>query len=160
MPIRLSGTDYNRKGAGRTLAAPSARELLFELLHHAIEVGVAGTKAPREPIPAPRGNRLTVRNHVKLPGLAGHQHRFRFQPLLNEGHETRDLGLIVLSSRAVHDFDFHGLPSAWWNSESNLNTNGYGELYHPCDFRGLLANRPEESLATQRNAPAQDKNKG
>ena len=37
------------------------------------------------------------------------KHHFHVQPILDEVHETRDLYLVVLSRRAVNDFDFHSV---------------------------------------------------
>ncbi len=83
--------------------------LLHELLDHAIEIGIAGAKAPCEPVPTPRGNLLAVRNHLELTGLTRRKDGFHVQALLDESHETRDLGLVVLSCRAVNDFDLHSV---------------------------------------------------
>ena len=77
------------------------------MLDHAIQIGVAGTKFLREPISTALGNPLAVRDHLKLTGLTGCNDGFNAQTLLNEGRETRDLGTVVLSGRAVNDFDLH-----------------------------------------------------
>lgn len=81
--------------------------MLLELLDHTIEIGVAAAKAPREPVPPTLGNPLAVREHLELARLARRQDGFDAQALLDEGHETRDLDLVVLSSWAVNDFDLH-----------------------------------------------------
>lgn len=81
--------------------------MLFELLDHSFDIGIAGAKLPCEPVPAALGNLLPVRDHLELTSFAGRQYRFNAQALLDEGHETRDLDLVVLSGRAVNDFDFH-----------------------------------------------------
>lgn len=81
--------------------------MLFELLHHSVEIGIAGAKAPREPVSTPRGNPLAVSDNLELTGLSGFNDGFNPKTLLDEGHETRDLGLVVPSCRAVNDFDFH-----------------------------------------------------
>ena len=77
------------------------------MLDQAIEIGVAGSKFLREPISTALDNRLTVRNDLELTGLARCNDGFRVQAVLDEGGETRDLGAVVLSGRAVNDFDFH-----------------------------------------------------
>ena len=44
--------------------------LLVELLDQAIEIGVAGSKSPREPISTAHGNPFAVRYHIELASLA------------------------------------------------------------------------------------------
>jgi hypothetical protein len=98
--------------------------VLLELLDHAIEIGIAGTKAPCEPVPTALGNPLAVSDHLELTGLTRRNHGFNVEALLDEGHETRDLGLVVLSRRAVNDLDLHSvlisllLDEAVWLSRS------------------------------------------
>jgi hypothetical protein len=79
------------------------------LLDQAIEIGVAGSKSPREPISTALGNPLAVRDHLELTGLTGRNDGFNVQPLLDEGRETRDLSIVILSGRAVNDFDLHSV---------------------------------------------------
>jgi len=79
------------------------------LLHHAIEIGIAGAKSPCEPVPAAFGNLLAVGDHLELTGLTGGSDGFKVEAPLDEGHETRDLGLVVLSRRAVNDLDLHSV---------------------------------------------------
>jgi hypothetical protein len=43
--------------------------LLDELLDHAIEIGIAGAKAPCEPISTSLNNLLAVRDNLELTGL-------------------------------------------------------------------------------------------
>jgi hypothetical protein len=83
--------------------------VLLEPLDYAFEIRIAGAKAPREPVPTALGNLLAVGDHLELTGLTWRNDGFSFIPeaLFDEGHETRDLGLVVLSRRAVNDFDFH-----------------------------------------------------
>ena len=83
------------------------RTMLLELLNHVIGIGIAGAKAPREPVPAALGNPLAVREHLELTSLTRCQDGVDAHALLDEGHETRDLDLVVLSSWAVNDFDLH-----------------------------------------------------
>ena len=84
--------------------------MLLELLDDAIEIGIARAKAPCEPVPTALGNPLAVRDHLELTGLTRRNDGFNAQALLDEGHETRDLGLVVLSRRAVNDFYLHPSP--------------------------------------------------
>jgi len=79
------------------------------LLDHAIEIGVASSKSPREPISTALGNPLAVRDHFELTCLARSNDSFNVQALLDEGRETRDLRIVVLSGRAVNDFDLHSV---------------------------------------------------
>jgi hypothetical protein len=80
---------------------------LFEFFNHAIGIGIARAKAPREPISAALGNPLAVSNNFELTSLPRRNDRVNVEALLDEGHETRDLGLVVLSCRAVNDLDLH-----------------------------------------------------
>jgi hypothetical protein len=89
--------------------------LLLKLLHHSIQIRIPRAKFPREPIPAALHNLLSIRNHVELTSLTRRKDGLDPQALLDEGHETRDLKLVVLSRRAVHDFHFHAvLQAAAW----------------------------------------------
>jgi hypothetical protein len=81
----------------------------LELLDYDIEIGIAGAKAPSEPVPTAFGDSLAVRDHVELTGSARSSDGINAEALLDEGHETRDLGLVVLSRRAVHDLDLHSV---------------------------------------------------
>jgi hypothetical protein len=83
------------------------RTALLELLDHAIEIGIAGAKAPCEPVPTALGNPLAVSDNLELAGLPRRNDGFNVEALLDEGRETRDLGLVVLSCRAVNDLDPH-----------------------------------------------------
>jgi hypothetical protein len=83
------------------------RTVLLELLDHAVEVGVAGAKAPCEPVSTALGYPLAVSDNLELTVLTRRNDGFNVQAILNEGHETRDLGFIVLSRRAVNDLDLH-----------------------------------------------------
>ena len=43
--------------------------MLFKLLDHCVEIGIARAKLPREPVPASLGNSFAVRDHLELAGL-------------------------------------------------------------------------------------------
>jgi hypothetical protein len=87
---------------------------LLELLNHAIEIGIAGAKASCEPVSAALRNTLAVGDYLKLTGLPRRNHGFNAEPLLDEGRETRDLSLVVLSRWAGNYLDLHSvLQSAW-----------------------------------------------
>jgi hypothetical protein len=83
--------------------------VLLDLLHHAIEVGIASTEHPCKLVPSAFGNLLAVYDHVELAGLAGDEDGFQAQPLLNSSRETRGFYLIAVSRRAVEDLDFHSV---------------------------------------------------
>ena len=83
------------------------RTALLELLEHTSEIGIAGAKAPCEPVPTQLGNPLPISDNLELTGLPGCSDGFNIKALFDESHETRDLGLVVLSCRAVNDLDLH-----------------------------------------------------
>jgi hypothetical protein len=80
-----------------------------DLLDHIVEIGIASAKASREPIPTAFGYFLPIRDHVELTGPARGSHGFNVETPFDEGHETRSLGLVVLSRRAVKDLDLHSV---------------------------------------------------
>ena len=81
--------------------------LLLELVDYSVEVRIAGAKASGEPVAAALGNPFAVSDNLELAGLTRRKDGFDAEALLDEGHETRDLDLVVLSRRAVNDFDLH-----------------------------------------------------
>jgi hypothetical protein len=83
--------------------------VLLELLDHALEIGIAGAKSPSDPVPTALCNPLAVSDHFELADATMRNHGFNAEALLDEGHETRDLGLVVLSGRAVNDLDLHSV---------------------------------------------------
>jgi hypothetical protein len=85
----------------------ATRTARLELLNHAIEIGIACSKFPCEPVPTSLGNSFAVREHLELTGLTRRNDRVNTQAFLDEGHETRDLDLVVLSGRAMNDFNPH-----------------------------------------------------
>jgi hypothetical protein len=85
----------------------ATRTARLELLNHAIEIGIACAKFPCEPVPTSLGNSFAVRDYLELTGLTRRNDRVNTQAFLDEGHETRDLDLVVLSGRAVNDFYLH-----------------------------------------------------
>jgi hypothetical protein len=80
---------------------------LLELINHLVKIGIACAKAPGEPVSTTFGDSLSVSQHLKLTGLAGRDHGISTKPLFYQGHETRDLGFIVLSGRAGTYLNFH-----------------------------------------------------
>ena len=93
-------------GRGR-LARCVTRTVLLELLDHTFEIGIAGAKDSCEPVAAALGDRFAVGDYLELSGLAGLKDGFHAEALFDQGHETRDLGLVVVSRGAVDDFDLH-----------------------------------------------------
>ena len=95
------------------LSGPTARSraILFgELLNHFFQVWITGPKAPREPVSATLSNPFTVRYNVELASLTRCADGVNVQALFDQGHETRDLGTVVLSRWAVNDFNLHVAP--------------------------------------------------
>ena len=81
--------------------------MFLELLNHILEIGIARAKASREPVAATLGDRFAIGDYVELSGPAGREGGFDAEALSDQGHETRDLGLVVLSRGAVNDLDLH-----------------------------------------------------
>jgi hypothetical protein len=96
---------------------------LLELINHLVEIGIACAKAPGEPVPTTFGDSLSVSQHLKLTGLARRDHGISTKPLFYQGHETRDLGFIVLSRRAGTYLNFHVSSSG----SSGYSIPRYGE---------------------------------
>ena len=109
--------------------AASLRAAIFEVLDHGIEIGIAGAEASCEPVSTALGDPLAVSDNLELTGLPRCKDDFNVEALLDEGRETRDLGLVVLSCRAVNDLDLHYvLQSAscspgWLNVRRGANDN-------------------------------------
>ena len=85
----------------------SVSRTALQLLDYAIQIRIARAKAPRDPVPAALGDPLAVSDDLELTGLSRRKDDFNIEALLDKGHETRDLGLVVLSCRAVNDLDLH-----------------------------------------------------
>jgi len=81
--------------------------VFLELLDYSFDIRIAGAKASCEPVPTALGNPFAVGDHLELTGLTRRKDGFHAEALFDEGHETRDLGLVVLSRRAVNDLDLH-----------------------------------------------------
>ena len=99
-------TDFGQLES-RCLPCCVNRTVLLDLLDHAFEVRVAGAKAPCEPVSTALGHPLAVSNNLELTGLTRRKDGFNIEAILDHGHETRDLGFVVLSRRAVNDLDPH-----------------------------------------------------
>ena len=80
---------------------------LFEPFNNAFQIGITSAETPREPVSAALRDRLPIGDHLELPGLTWRPHRFNAQTFFDHGHETRDLGIVVLSRWAVNDLDLH-----------------------------------------------------
>jgi hypothetical protein len=104
---------------------PTALRHSHELLDHTFEIWIAGAKAPCEPVPTALGNPLAVSDHLELTGPTRRNDGFNVEVLFDEGHETRDLGLVVLSRRAVNDLDLH-LFSNLLRVATSVGSSSYG----------------------------------
>jgi hypothetical protein len=80
---------------------------LLQLIDYAIQVRIAGAKASGEPVAAALHHCLAISQDFKLAGLSRRNHGINSQPLFNQGHETRDLGFVVPSSRAGKYLNLH-----------------------------------------------------
>jgi len=86
---------------------PRLTNALLQLGHHVAQVRITCSEAPREPVPAAVGNRLSIGDHLKLPRLATCNHGLYPEPLLDHGRETRGLGLIARSRRTGSYLNLH-----------------------------------------------------
>ena len=101
------------------------------MLYQAIEIGVAGSKSPREPISTALGNPLAASDHVELTGLTRCNDGFNVQALLDEDRETRDPGIVVLSRRVVNDFDLHSVLLTLREATSWLSMVAFSDNWAP-----------------------------
>jgi len=94
---------------GGRIALPrcTPRTPLLELRDDGLEIGIAAAKAPCKPVPTALGDPLAISENLELSGLPRLKDSIHSEALLDKGHETRDLGFVVLSCRAVHDLDLH-----------------------------------------------------
>ena len=107
MPAPPRGTSAAR------IKNTSASVALLKFIHHAIQIGITGAETPGEPVTAALGNGFSISDYIELTRVAGCNYRVNAQALLDHGHETRDLGLIVPSSWAGTYFNLHcGLQTA------------------------------------------------
>jgi hypothetical protein len=81
--------------------------VLFDHIDHAVEVRIARAEAPGQPVPTATHDCLIISDDVELAGATGREHGIDVEALLDEGRETRSLGLVVLSGRAVLNLDIH-----------------------------------------------------
>lgn len=85
----------------------AARAAFLELLNHAFEIGIARAKAARKPVPTALGDFLAIGENLELTGSPRLRDRVNTKPLVDEGHETRDLGPVVQSCGAMNDLNLH-----------------------------------------------------
>ena len=98
------------KGVPAALPRRTTRTVLVdEQFDNTIQIGIAAAKGPRKEVPATVGDPLAVGEHIELTGVARGEDRVNVQALFDEGHETRDLGAVVLSRRTMNNFDFHSV---------------------------------------------------
>jgi hypothetical protein len=90
------------------------------LIDHAAESGVTSTKTACQPVATALGNPLAVSDNLELTNLARSQDGINIEALLDEGHETRDLGLVAVSCRAVNDLDLHAFSDLLVQSGSSI----------------------------------------
>ena len=110
-PVSLLITE-ERKRARRyplLIRGGSFCRALLELLNYLVEIWIAGAETSGEPVATAFGDSLAIGKHIKLTGAAGRNHGIHAEPLLDRGHETRDLGCVIPSSGAGTDLDFHSV---------------------------------------------------
>lgn len=95
------------------LARGATRTAFLQLFDHAFEIGIACAKAARKPVSAALGDLLAIGQNFKLTGVSRLRHSFDIEALLNEGHETRDLGVVIVSCRAMNDLNLHFSNLLW-----------------------------------------------
>ena len=102
--------------------------MLLKLSDHLVEVGIARAEAPREPVSTAFGDPLAIGYYFELTRLSGLEDGINSEPLLDHGHETRDLGLVVLSGGAMNNFDFHGVLQGLWSKFYAISpmSDGFG----------------------------------
>ena len=81
--------------------------VLLKLLDYAFEIGITGPKAACQPVSTALGDLLAVGKNLELTVLTRCKKGFNAEAIFDEGHETRDLGFVVLSGWAVNDLDLH-----------------------------------------------------
>lgn len=64
-------TVWNTHHAARDASSRATRTMLFKLLDYCVEIRIACTELPCEPVPSPLGNSFAVREHFELTGLTG-----------------------------------------------------------------------------------------
>lgn len=95
--------------------------MLLELLDHTFQIRIASAKASSEPVPTAFRNPFAVSDHLELTNLARRKDGIHIEALFDEGHETRDLCLVVLSRRAVNDLNLHLFPNPLWIATAILS---------------------------------------
>jgi hypothetical protein len=86
----------------------------LQLIHHTLQIRIAGAKASGEPVAAALHHCLAIGQHFKLSGFSRCHHGVNSQPLFNQGHETRDLGFVAPSSRAGKYLNVHCVLLGCW----------------------------------------------
>lgn len=83
--------------------------LLDKQLDYAIKIGIADAETTRKKVSPTPGNPLPIREHVELTCITRNTDSVNIQALLDKGHETRDLVVVVLSRRTMNDLDLHSV---------------------------------------------------
>lgn len=85
------------------------RPQILNALDYALKIRIAGAKLSGNPVPTATCDLRTISDYVELSGFSWPCYSVDIESLLNEGRETRDLGFVILSCRAVNDFDLHSV---------------------------------------------------
>jgi hypothetical protein len=110
--------------------SPSALfRALLELVNYSVEIRIACAKASGEPVAAALGDCFAISDHVKLTSVAGRNHGVNAETLFDQGHETRDLGLVVPSRGTGAYLDFHAVLQAVAVEQSRRPYRLYAVFY-------------------------------
>lgn len=102
---RREVTHWNRLRHRFVIAGLSLRQQL----QHVVQVRIPSPKRSGKPVSSPSSDLVTIDEHVELARFPRRNHRRNTKPLLNQGREPRNLGLVVLSGRTGDDFNFQFL---------------------------------------------------
>ena len=83
--------------------------ILLERVDDTLQIRITQPEAAREKIAATSGDQFPVGKNVELALAAWGADGLNSETTLDEGRETRDLGLIVASCGAVDDLNLHAL---------------------------------------------------
>lgn len=81
--------------------------MVAKCLDGIFEVGIAGSELAGEPVAPAFHNSMAVGNQIKLASRTRLQCNVDIELLFNEGCETRSLGFVVASRKAIVDFYAH-----------------------------------------------------
>jgi len=102
---------------------------LLDLIDHAVEIRITGAEASGEPVATAFGDSFTIGKHIKLTSAARRNHGINAETLFDQGHETRDLGLVVPSCGTRTYFNFQAVLQAVAVEQSRRPYRLYAVFY-------------------------------